>query len=136
MKEQINQCFKQVLLVLLLSVPIYAQTSDLKTDEIKEKPDARIVVNVPAFKLFFYRGDTLVKSYPVTIGSRDYSSPYGVERKAVQLVWNPSWTPPPSDWARSDRPAAPGAANNPLGRLKIRLADFPFLIHGGGDKSI
>jgi hypothetical protein len=119
-------CF---LFVLTAADPIFAQDGE-------QGADAKIVVNVPAFKLLFYQGNRLIKTYPITIGSLDYSSPYGVERKAVQIVWNPSWTPPASDWARNERPAAPGAANNPLGKLKIRMEDFPFLIHGGGDRSL
>src|SRR5437667_5686310 len=100
-------------------VSISAQeASSPKPDKQTAPVQARIVVNVPAYQISFYRGDKLVKSYPVTIGSRDYSSPYGVERQAIQIVWNPGWTPPDSDWARGDKPAAPGAANNPLGKLK------------------
>lgn len=125
-----------IITVCILVSTLTAKAQTESSNNETEKPVARIIVNVPAFKLLFYRGDQLVKTYPITIGSRDYSSPYGVSRKAVEIVWNPRWTPPSSDWARHERPAAPGAANNPLGRLKIRMADFPFLIHGGGDRSL
>ena len=103
--------------ILFVSGPTLAQDSKIpaQTDESKtaeqEIVNARIVVNVPAYKLLFYQGDKLVKTFPVAIGSRDFSSPYGVQRKALQLVWNPSWTPPSSDWARGEKAASPGASS-------------------------
>ncbi|MEW6730482.1 MAG: L,D-transpeptidase [Acidobacteriota bacterium] len=122
-------------LLIPMALPVYRENSQEAQSEATPA-QARIVVNVPAYKLAFYRADTLVKTYPVTIGSPRYSSPYGVAEQAVEIVWNPSWTPPSSDWGRKERPARPGAANNPLGRLKIRVANLPFLIHGGGDRSL
>lgn len=131
------------LAITLLAANLCAQTEDHSSAKpaanepvIPANPDARIIVNVPAYRLDLYQGDSLIKSYPITIGSPDYSSPYGVWREAVEIVWNPRWAPPNSDWARGEKPAAPGAADNPLGKLKLRMANFPFLIHGGGDKSI
>ena len=44
------------------------------------------------------------------------------------MVWNPSWHPPDSEWARDERPAAPGWGN-PMGRVKMHLFDI-YYIHG------
>jgi murein L,D-transpeptidase YcbB/YkuD len=43
-------------------------------------------------------------------------------------VWNPWWRPPPSDWARKERPQPPGWSN-PVGRVKLHVTGLVFL-HG------
>ena len=86
----------------------------LRWDVLRDPEGAELCVfrreEVPAYKLYFYRGEQLVKTFPVAIGSPDFSSPYGITRQALELVWNPRWTPPDSDWARGEKPAAPWGA--------------------------
>jgi lipoprotein-anchoring transpeptidase ErfK/SrfK len=48
------------------------------------------------------------------------------------MIWNPSWRPPPSAWARDDVPQAPGAPGNPMGRVKIFFQEPDYYIHGTG----
>jgi lipoprotein-anchoring transpeptidase ErfK/SrfK len=98
------------------------------------KTDVKIVVNLPAYTLNFIENGKVIKTFPIAIAAPRFAEPLGT-RQASHLIWNPSWTPPDSDWARNDRPAAPGSTGNPLGVLKIRIGGN-YLIHGGGDKSV
>src|SRR5918997_1208402 len=71
------------------------------------------------------------KDYPIYIG----------EREASEVIWNPSWIPPSSDWVKGHKGVKPGQVikasdpRNPLGKLKIPLGGG-YLIHqakGVGD---
>jgi murein L,D-transpeptidase YcbB/YkuD len=87
-----------------------------------------IVVNIPAGRLDVHQGGERIRSYPVSVGQARYATPTaqaGIQR----MVWNPSWTPPPdAEWARDERPAAPGW-NNPMGRVKMHLFG-DYYVHG------
>ncbi|HJZ66703.1 MAG TPA: L,D-transpeptidase, partial [Blastocatellia bacterium] len=65
------------------------------------------------------------KKYPIFIGLR----------KITQIIWNPEWVPPDSEWVlESHTDVEPGEhikagdKRNPLGKLKIPLGDA-YLIH-------
>jgi murein L,D-transpeptidase YcbB/YkuD len=105
-----------VLLTLALaSVPARAQVP------------MEIVVNIPAGRLDVIQGGERIRSYPVSVGTPRHATPTG-QAGIQRMVWNPSWTPPDSEWARDERPAAPGP-NNPMGRVKMHLfADY--YVHG------
>jgi lipoprotein-anchoring transpeptidase ErfK/SrfK len=88
----------------------------------------RIVVNVAARKLRLYEGDTVIKTYPVAVGSPRYRTPLG-PRQMYRIVWNPWWIPPRSSaWARKERKTPPGR-KNPLGPVKMKLGDG-IMFHG------
>ena len=95
--------------------------------------DTRIVVNAPSFRMDVFENGQLLKTYRVGIGYPEFPLPQGV-RKAEQIIFNPSWTPPDEPWVRGR--VQPGekieAGNrlNPLGPLKIPIG-LPSLIHGG-----
>jgi hypothetical protein len=90
--------------------------------------DVEVVVNVPAGRLELLRGDSLVRSYPVSVGSARYPTPVGSYLLAT-VIWNPWWRPPPeSDWARDRKPEPPGPGN-PMGRVKLHMDELIF-IHG------
>jgi murein L,D-transpeptidase YcbB/YkuD len=86
-----------------------------------------IVVNIPAGRLVVLQGGEQVRSYPVSVGTARHATPTG-SAGIQRMVWNPSWTPPESDWARDERPAAPGP-NNPMGRVKMHLFQ-DYYVHG------
>ncbi|HEY0006363.1 MAG TPA: L,D-transpeptidase [Pyrinomonadaceae bacterium] len=97
--------------------------------------DTRIVVNTPAYRMDVFEGGKLIKSYKVGIGYPEFPLPTG-ERKASQIIFNPTWTPPDSPWVETSNHVKPGekieAGNklNPLGPIKIPIG-LPSLIHGG-----
>ena len=97
--------------------------------------DTRIVVNIPAFRMDVFHEGSLVKSYKIGIGYPEFPLPIGL-RKAQQIIFNPTWTPPDEPWvskmkniSAGERIAA-GSKLNPLGPIKIPIGQ-PSLIHGG-----
>ena len=97
--------------------------------------DTRVVVNIPAYRMDLFRDGSLVKSYKVGIGYPQFPLPQGL-RKAQQIIFNPTWTPPDSPWVAKMKNVAPGETvgagdkDNPLGPIKIPIG-LPSLIHGG-----
>jgi flagellar motility protein MotE (MotC chaperone) len=97
--------------------------------------DTRVVVNIPAFRMDLFQDGSLVKSYKIGIGYPEFPLPLGM-RKAQQIIFNPSWTPPDSPWVAkmknvtAGETVEPGDKDNPLGPIKIPIG-MPSLIHGG-----
>jgi murein L,D-transpeptidase YcbB/YkuD len=84
-------------------------------------------LNVPAFRLDVFRDSTVVGSFQVAVGARQYPTPRGTFTIS-EIVWNPWWTPPPGEWAREDTVTPPGPTN-PMGRVKLMVAPY-YYIHG------
>jgi hypothetical protein len=94
---------------------------------VDTSPDLRLVLNVPAYRLDVVEHDAVTRSIPVAVGQPKYRTPLGHFR-IDYAVWNPWWRPPASDWARRERPRAPGWSN-PVGRVKLHVTGLVFL-HG------
>jgi hypothetical protein len=104
------------------------------------QPDIYLTLNVPSFRLTLWQNDREVKSWHVGVGMKDYPIYIG-EREAREVIWNPPWIPPSSDWVSGHKGVRPGEVikasdpRNPLGKVKIPLGDG-YLIHqakGVGD---
>ncbi|MFL6334019.1 MAG: L,D-transpeptidase [Pyrinomonadaceae bacterium] len=97
------------------------------------QPDIKLTLNVPSFRLTLWQNGKEVKSYFIGVGMKDYPIYIG-EREAHEIIWNPAWIPPSSDWVKSHKGVRPGEVikasdpRNPLGKLKIPLGDG-YLIH-------
>jgi len=52
------------------------------------------------------------------------------ESATGEIVWNPSWTPPPTKWAENKKYQPPGAAANPMQAVKIYFQAPYYFIHG------
>ena len=98
------------------------------------QPDIKITVNVPAFRLTLWQNGKEVRTYEIGVGMKKYPIVIG-ERNVTQVIWNPEWVPPDSEWVtESHSNVEPGEhvdagdRRNPLGKLKIPLGDG-FLIH-------
>src|SRR5437867_1388991 len=98
------------------------------------QPDIKITVNVPAFRLTLWQNGKEVRTYEIGVGMKKYPIVIG-QRRVKQVIWNPEWVPPDSEWANeSHSDVQPGEhveagdPRNPLGKLKIPLGDG-FLIH-------
>jgi murein L,D-transpeptidase YcbB/YkuD len=87
----------------------------------------RIDINLPAFRLDAYVGDSLVRTIPVAVGMPAYRSPRG-EFTITSIEWNPWWIPPASKWAKKEKVTPPGPTN-PMGRVKLNFRPLYFL-HG------
>jgi hypothetical protein len=91
-------------------------------------PDVEVLVNIPSGRLQLLQGDSVVRSYPVSVGSARYPTPVGSYLLAT-VIWNPWWNPPPeSEWARDREPTPPGPGN-PMGRVKLHMDELIY-IHG------
>ncbi len=97
--------------------------------------DTRVVVNAPAHRMDIFNNGQLVKSYTVAIGVPEFPLPVGM-RKANEIIFNPTWTPPDESWVDSSKKykvgkkVEAGSKLNPLGIAKIPIG-LPSLIHGG-----
>jgi hypothetical protein len=94
---------------------------------VDTSPDLRLVLNVPAYRLDVVERGAVTRSIPVAVGQPKYRTPLGHFRMDY-AVWNPWWRPPDSEWARTERPKAPGWSN-PVGRVKLHVTGLVFL-HG------
>ncbi|PIR20728.1 MAG: hypothetical protein COV45_04015 [Deltaproteobacteria bacterium CG11_big_fil_rev_8_21_14_0_20_47_16] len=91
-------------------------------------PQLRIRINIPATKLEVYKDNVLAKTFPISVGMLAHKSPV-MHNQLTQLIWNPSWIPPPdSDWAIGLKTEPPGP-RNPLGPVKMPL-EQGIRIHG------
>jgi lipoprotein-anchoring transpeptidase ErfK/SrfK len=104
------------------------------------EPDIKITVNVPAFRLTLWQDGKEVKVYKIGVGMKKYPLAIG-ERKIEQIIWNPDWIPPDSDWVSEHSGVTVGETipasdpRNPIGKVKMPLGDG-YLIHeahGTGD---
>jgi hypothetical protein len=104
------------------------------------QPEIKLTLNVPSFRLTLWQNGKEVKSYNVGVGMKQYPIYIG-EREAREIIWNPPWIPPSSDWVKGHKGVKPGEVikasdpRNPLGKVKIPLGDG-YLIHqakGAGD---
>src|SRR5215213_1332991 len=95
--------------------------------------DTRVVVNAPAYRMDVFQDGKLVKTYKVGIGYPEFPLPKGI-RKASNIIFNPTWTPPDEPWVKGKIKAGEkieaGSKLNPLGPIKIPIG-LPSLIHGG-----
>ncbi|MEP6911930.1 MAG: L,D-transpeptidase [bacterium] len=105
----------------------------LTADFEPNQPDIRITLNIPSFRLTLWQNGKEVKSWFIGVGMKEHPLYIG-DRKATEIIWNPDWIPPPSDWVLDIKSVSPGEVikasdpRNPLGKLKIPLGDS-YLIH-------
>ena len=111
----------------------------LTADFEPNQPDIHITLNVPSFRLTLWQNGKEVKFYYVGVGMKDYPIYIG-NREATEIIWNPAWIPPPSDWVSDHKGVRPGEVikasdpRNPLGKMKIPLGDR-YLIHQAASTS-
>ena len=102
-------------------------------DFVSNEPDIRLTLNVPSFRLTLWQNGKEVKSYFIGVGLKEHPIYIG-DREALEIIWNPAWIPPPSDWVLEMKDISPGEVikasdpRNPLGKMKIPLGGH-YLIH-------
>ncbi|MBI5461929.1 MAG: L,D-transpeptidase family protein [Gammaproteobacteria bacterium] len=106
-------------------------------------PDAErtgLVLNVPEMRLYYFpaakHGEArIIKTYPVSVGRMDWSTPMG-KAKVASKVKDPAWRPPKSIRAEAAArgeiipEVVPPGPRNPLGQYALRLSVPGYLIHG------
>ena len=107
----------------------HIETADFEPGQ----PDIRLTLNIPSFRLTLWQNGKEVKSWFIGVGMKEHPLYIG-DRKATEIIWNPDWIPPQSDWVLDIKSVSPGEVikasdpRNPLGKLKIPLGDS-YLIH-------
>ena len=72
-----------------------------------------------------------IRTFNVAVGSPNYPTPTGTY-KIRKIVWNPSWIPPDSKWAKKETAKGPGEKGNPMKVAKIFFREPDYYIHGTG----
>jgi lipoprotein-anchoring transpeptidase ErfK/SrfK len=90
-----------------------------------------VMVDLSERTLMVMDGQRVMRRFPVSIGAAGYPTPQG-SFSIRHMIWNPSWRPPPSGWARGKTYEPPGSPGNPMGRIKIFFRAPDFYIHGTG----
>jgi lipoprotein-anchoring transpeptidase ErfK/SrfK len=82
--------------------------------------------------MYVTEGGEVVNTYRVAVGRPSNPTPTGTYQTG-RIVWNPSWRPPPRDWARNLKPREAGDPRNPMQGVKIYFREPWYFIHGTND---
>lgn len=90
-----------------------------------------ILISLGAMRLFHFRGDGTVESYPIGIGAEGLETPTG-QTKVVRMKRDPAWYPTENIRKRKPHLPAmvPAGPENPLGTRAMYLGWPAYLIHG------
>ncbi len=88
-------------------------TESVRPETTEEDFGYIIVIRQASHELFLYKGEELIDTFAVAVGSDKYPTPNGVF-SIVKKEKNPTWYPPKSEWAKDKKPIPPGPGN-PLG---------------------
>jgi lipoprotein-anchoring transpeptidase ErfK/SrfK len=75
---------------------------------------------------------SVIRTFNIAIGSPKYPTPPGTY-SIRKIVWNPSWIPPDSKWAKKETAKGPGEKGNPMKVAKIFFREPDYYIHGTGE---
>ena len=89
----------------------------------------KLEVSLSARELRVIEHGSNVVTYGVAVGRPKHRTPTGTFRTG-DIVWNPAWVPPPTDWAANKTYQPPGAASNPMQAVKIYFQAPYYFIHG------
>jgi lipoprotein-anchoring transpeptidase ErfK/SrfK len=112
---------------------VYAEPATPRAAWEPGEAAVQIEVSLSDRALHVRRGGEVIASYDVAIGKSKHPTPTGTFH-IRRIIWNPSWTPPNSEWARGRKPKRPGEPGNPMGRVKIFFAEPDYFIHGTEDE--
>jgi murein L,D-transpeptidase YcbB/YkuD len=114
-----------------LNVPAAGAAAAMPASSLDgDVPPLRLVLNVPASRLYVYENGDLTRTFRISVGEPGYETPRG-QYRVSEIIWNPWWHPPNSAWARG-REIEPPGPNNPMGRVKMFFAPLLY-IHGSPD---
>ena len=105
-----------------------AERNRMRQQGRSEMQGVRLVVDQSDRKVRIYRGDRLVETHDVAVGTEENPTPIG-DFSFHRVDLNPRWVPPDSDWAEDREAKAPGAPDNPMGRARL-VYKMPYTIHG------
>ena len=94
--------------------------------------ELRLEVNLTERQLIAYVDGEELERFAVSVGKEKYPTPEG-NFTIRKVIWNPSWRPPDSKWARGKTAKPPGHPDNPMKRVKMFFKEPDYYIHGTGD---
>jgi len=89
-------------------------------------------VDLSSRRMTVSEGGKVVRTFGVAVGRASNPTPTGSYRTG-RIVWNPSWRPPPRDWAKNMEARGPGDPRNPMQGVKIYFREPWYFIHGTND---
>ncbi|HYR29282.1 MAG TPA: L,D-transpeptidase, partial [Thermoanaerobaculia bacterium] len=75
----------------------------------------------------------VIREYAVSVGKEKYPTPSG-DFKIKKVIFNPSWKPPDSKWAKGKTAKPPGHPENPMKLVKMFFKEPDYYIHGTADE--
>ncbi len=100
-----------------------AEAHDLPTRRLRPERTGvgfSMVIDREAFELRLHRGEELLRTFDVGVGTASHPTPAGRFRIA-NVERHPTWRPPDSRWAEGIGPVPPGP-DNPLGTRRIGIS--------------
>lgn len=94
--------------------------------------ELRLEVSLSERQLIAYLDGEELERFAVSVGKEKYPTPEG-NFTIRKVIWNPSWVPPDSKWARGKSAKKPGDPDNPMKRVKMFFKEPDYYIHGTGD---
>jgi hypothetical protein len=104
---------------------LFLGVDQLEGDDVSQH--FRILVNIPARKVFLFEDEEIIKTYQIAVGTREFKTPVS-HMTLKHIVWNPSWYPPDEEWAAEEEITPPGPGN-PLGPVKMPMQQA-IMFHG------
>lgn len=116
-----NKIISFVLLFGVASNLVIYQTSNAseqrlapsKTSQSQPSHTSKLEVNLSHRRVRVYRGGTVIKSYPIAVGRRNWETPTG-NFQVLQLLQKPKWINP-----MTGKSIPGGTPGNPLGKYWI-----------------
>ncbi len=134
MRRFVRHLATAAVLCILCLLPLTAEASVVPADTMSsEVALVHLEVSLRDRVLSVTLGDSLLASYTVAVGKKAYPTPEG-SFHITRIIWNPSWVPPKSPWARGKSAKGPGEPGNPMGRAKIFFAEPDYYLHGTNDE--
>src|SRR5690606_38622257 len=121
--DKLGRWALRIVPLCLLAVALPAAGQQKRTE-----PPLRLLLNVPENRLYVYEHGELKHKLRIAVGLPGYETPAG-KYAIPNVIWNPWWHPPDSEWARGRKPERPGSPTNPMGRVKLLFDDLLY-IHG------
>ena len=91
--------------------------------------ELRLEVNLSERELVALLDGEVIEQFPVAVGKEKYPTPTG-NFTIRKVIWNPSWVPPDSKWARGKTAKPPGHPENPMKVVKIFFKEPDYYLHG------
>ncbi len=121
-------------ILLAATAPVASAVVWWSRTDPSANPPMRIEVSLTDRTLSVIKQGEVVVKYDVAVGRPSHPTPTG-RFYTGDIVWNPSWTPPPVKWAEGRTYEPPGARSNPMQGVKIYFRAPYYYIHGTNQPS-